>query len=235
MSGPWQNMNVMRRPSLHAIGLTLCALASCSSDPEELEDADLPAITTNPDGVPYPADHQGGRERSTLRPGDRMPMFTFRGYRDGDRTKGLQPIGIAEYFDPAQKRHKVLHIQLAATWCAICSSELKATVPIAKDLNGRGIALLQIVVSGAAANVGPSQSEIDGWVDRHGSNFATAIDVAARRLATIGVSGAAMPQDILIDTRTMEILDSSLGAPLDVARYGQDGLDFVGRNPPSNY
>jgi hypothetical protein len=44
-----------------------------------------------------------------------------------------------------------------------------------------------------------------------------------------------MPHDLLIDTRTMEILDSSLGAPVDVARYGQDGLDFVGRNPPSTY
>ncbi|MBX3234133.1 MAG: hypothetical protein KF837_42970 [Labilithrix sp.] len=220
---------------MHRSAVVLLALASCSSDPEEIDDPDLTPITTNPDGVPYPTDHLGGRERSPLRPGDRIPPYTFRGYRDGDRSKGLQPIGIAEYFDPTQSRHKVLHVQLAATWCGICSAELTATVPVTKELNARGIALLQVVVAGATASAGPSQAELDGWVDRHGSNFHTAIDVGARRLGAIGVNGSAMPHDLLIDTRTMEILDSSLGAPLDVAKYGQDGLDFVEKNPPSTY
>ena len=41
------------------------------------------------------------------------------------------------------------------------------------------------------------------------------------------------PHDVLIDTRTMEILDSSVGSPLDVGKYVLDGLEFVNSNPPS--
>lgn len=231
MRKTWQNMRCMVRRAL----VLLIALASCSSDPDPMDDPDLPPVTTNPEGVAYPMDHNGGREHSPLRPGDRIPPFTFRGYRDGDRSKGLQTIAIADYFDPTQARHKVLHIQLAATWCGYCSAELSATVPVAKDLNAKGIALLEIVVSGAKANEGPSTGEFDGWVSRHGTNFSTAVDVGVRRLGVIGVNGAAMPHDMLIDTRTMEILDSSLGAPVDVARYGQEGLDFVAKNPPAAY
>jgi len=213
----------------------LLAVASCTSDPEPMDDPDLPAVTANPDGLPYPTDHVGGLQRSTLRPGDRFPPYTFRGYRDGDRSKGLQTIAIADYFDPTQARYKVLHIQLAATWCSFCSYEVSATVPVAKELNAKGIALLEIVVSGGTPNQGPTTAEFDGWLDRHQTNFSVAVDVGVRRLGAIGVNGASMPHDILIDTRTMEILDSSLGAPGDVAKYGQDGLDFVGLNPPSNY
>jgi hypothetical protein len=209
-------------------------VAACSSDdpPEEVPDPDLPLVPTNPDGEPYPTDRIGGRKRSGSRPGDRMPNFTFQAYRNG-RENGLETLSLAEYYDPAQKRHKVLHIQVAATWCAICSSELEATVGIVEKAKELGIVFLEIIVSGATAGIGPSLAEVDAWIDRHKTNFPTAIDVRARRLSVLGVNGAAMPHDILIDTRTMEILDSSIGAPLDVGHYVLAGLDFVTKNPPS--
>lgn len=140
---------------------------------------------------------------------------------------------MAEYFDPAQKRNKVLHIQIAATWCTICSSELSATVTVTEPLAERGIRFLEVVVSGATAGKGPSLGEVDTWVDQHKTNFPTAIDVAARRLGPLGISGFAVPYDILIDTRTMEILDSSVGAPVDVGKYVEAALDFVQTHPPS--
>lgn len=206
---------------------------ACSNEPEEFDDADLPSVDTNPDSIPYPTDHLGGVKRSARRPGDRLPNFTFKGYRDGNRALGLQTISIAEYFDPTQTRHKVLHLQLAATWCSICSSELEATVSVAKALEERGIVFLEVLVSGATAGKGPSLPEVDAWIDRHKTNFSTGIDVRARRLSSVGVSGSAMPHDILVDTRTMEILDSSVGAPADVGKYVLAGLEFVTTNPPS--
>jgi hypothetical protein len=208
--------------------------AACSSDGSEdpFPDPDLALVETNPDGIPYPTDNLGGGKRANKRPGNRIPNFTFRAYLNG-RAGGLQTISLADYFDPDQKRHKVLHIQIAATWCAICSSELEATVGVTEPLAERGIRFVEIIVSGATAGKGPSLSEVDSWIDRHKTNFPTAIDVAARRLGPLGVSGAAMPHDILIDTRTMEILDSSVGAPLDVGKYVLEGLRFVEQNPPS--
>lgn len=228
----------VRRPSfrpLHFATAALLALGACSSDPEEAEDPSLPAVTTNPDGIPYPTDHLGGTERSVLKPGDRIPNFTFRGYRDGDRSKGLTTISLADYYDPSAKRNKVLYVQFAGTWCSVCSSELEATVTITEKAKEKGIALLEVVVSGATAGFGPSNAEFDGWADRHHTNFTTAIDVRAKRTSAIGVKGDAMPHDLLIDTRTMEILDSSVGAPVDVGHYALEGLDFVDKNPPSTW
>jgi hypothetical protein len=207
-------------------------LPGCDSEPEELADPDLAVVATNPDGAPYPTDHLGGVERRNGRPGNRMPNLTFRAYRKG-RAAGLETVSLAEYYDPSQKRHKVLHLQLAATWCAICSSELEATVGVTEPLRERGIVFVEVIVSGATAGKGPSLAEVDAWVDRHKTNFPTGIDVRARRLGSLGVNGAAMPHDILIDTRTMEILDSSVGAPLDVGKYALDGLAWVTENPPS--
>lgn len=224
------------RLTLPSLGMVaLFALGSCSNEPEELDDPQLAEVSTNPDGVPYPTDHLGGTERSYLKPGDRIPNFTFRGYRDGDRSKGLTTISLADYYDPTQSRHKVLYIQFAATWCAVCSGELEATVTMTEKAKARGIALLEVVVSGATAGKGPSQPELDGWVDRHHTNFTTAVDVRAKRTSAIGVNGSAMPHDVLVDTRTMEILDSSVGAPMDVGKYAVDGLDFVEKNPPSTW
>jgi hypothetical protein len=218
--------------------LTLLAGAlgvpGCSSEPEELDDPDPPPVASNPDGIPYPTDNLGPRERGPGRRGDRIPNFTFRGYRDPrDRSAGLTTLALADFYDPGQKRNKVLHIQIAATWCAICSGVISGTVPVANDLRRRGAALLEVVVSGDTLGKGPSLAEVDAWVVRHGSNVATAVDVRGRRLATVGVSTSVVPHDILIDTRTMEILDSSVGAPLDVSRYVEDGLRFVEQNRAS--
>lgn len=229
---------VLRFACVVSLASVTAATPACGSSDDEASapfpDPELAVVETNPDGVPYPTDRIGSRKRSGLRPGDRMPNFTFRAYRSlPDRTGGLETISLSEYFDPEQKRHKVLHLQAAATWCAICSSELEATVSVSGQLRDRGVLFLEVIVSGATAGKGPSLAEVDSWIDRHKTNFPTAIDVASRRLGAVGVSGAAMPHDILIDTRTMEILDSSVGAPVDVAKYVLEGLRWVEENPPS--
>ncbi len=218
--------------ALALFAITPPSLVACSDERDELPDPDLAVVDTNLDGVPYPTDHIGGRKRSATRPGDRMPNLTFRAYRNG-RAGGLETISIAEYFDPTQARHKVLHLQVAATWCSICSSELEQTVKVTEALKERGVVFLEVVISGATAGRGPALDEVDRWIDRHKTNFPTAIDVRGRRLGAVGVSTSAVPHDILIDTRTMEILDSSVGAPLDVEVYALDGLAFVTKNPPS--
>jgi hypothetical protein len=207
---------------------------SCKSDePPDFADPNVPPVETNADGDPYPTDHLGGNPRRGGTRGDRIPNFAFQAYRDGNRAAGLSPISLSEFFDPKQKKHKILHLQVAATWCTICSSELEATVSVKDPLLERGVVFFEVVVAGASFARGPALSEVDEWIDRHKTNFSTGIDVQARRLGGIGVSTTAMPHDIMIDTRTMEILDSSIGAPLDVAKYVGDGLRWVNEHPPS--
>jgi hypothetical protein len=227
-------VTLLRRGFILGSALAMALTPACGSSNEDdsFPDPDLPLVETNADGDHYPTDRIGGQKRNGKVPGVRMPHFTFRAYRNG-RAGGLETVSLAEYFDPQQKHHKVLHLQLAATWCSICSSELEATVGVSEQLKERGVRFVEVIVSGASAGRGPSLAEVDAWIDRHKTNFPTGIDVAARRLGAIGVSGAAMPHDIMIDTRTMEILDSSVGAPLDVAKYVLEGVRFVEQNPPS--
>jgi hypothetical protein len=214
--------------------LLLCSLSvGCAKDdaPPDAPDPDVPGHDANPDGIPYPTDSLGGLERATGHPGQRIPNFTFQAYVNGDRSKGLQTISLADFYDPQQKRFKVLDIQISQVWCAICSAETTATSEVIADLKPEGAVLLQVLTSGSDASRGPSLGEVDDWVDRHGMTYTLAIDVRSRRMSSLGVN--TVPWDILIDTRTMEILDSSAGAPTDVETYVRDGLRWVADHPPS--
>jgi hypothetical protein len=218
------------------LALLTGAAVACSASkasPPEFADPEVAGRNANPDGVPYPTDNLGGAERAGGRPGQRIPNFTFQAYVDGDRAAGLQTISLADYFDPTQQRYKILDLQVAATWCSTCSNVVSATVPIKERLAGEGVVFLEVIVAGNVSTSGPSLAEVDSWVTRHASNVTTAIDVRGRRLAEIGVDRAVVPYDVLIDPRTMEILDSSAGAPQNIESYVRDGLKYVASHPPS--
>jgi hypothetical protein len=221
-----------------ALATAMLALASCSSSkeaPADFADPEGVGRYTNPDGVAYPSDNLGGAERAGTRPGQRIPNFTFQAYVDGDRAAGLKTISLADYLDPTQKNFKIIDLQVAATWCSVCSSVASATVPVKERLAREGVVFLEVIVAGNNSNAGPSLEEVDAWIGRHGSNLTTAIDVRARRLGAIGIDRAAVPYDLLIDTRTMEILDSSVGAPrgFDIESYVREGLQYVTSHGPS--
>ncbi len=214
------------------VALLACG-ASNDADEPEFMDAEGPARDTSPDGVAYPVDHLGGAARSGTRRGDRIPNFAFSGYVDGDRASGLRTISLADYYDPQRARHRILHLEVAAVWCPICSSYAHATTKAKEPLGREGVAYLEIIVAGKSGSSGPSLREVEEWMDRHRSNFTTAIDVRAKRLAGIGVGLQTMPWDIVIDTRTMEILESSGGAPPDIVAYDRSFLRAVENSPPA--
>lgn len=211
------------------------AITSCSSSketPPDFPDPDLPVRATNPDGVAYPTDHIGGHAHRSKLAGDRIPNFTFQAYVNGDRAAGLRTIALADYFDPQQKRNKILHIEVSAVWCTICSSVTKETVKVKEELAKEGVVYVEVMTAGSRPGAGPSLGEVDDWVTRHQSNITTAIDVGARRLAGIGVDPGVRPWDIVVDTRSMEILESSGGSPLDVAAYDRSYLKVVASYDP---
>ena len=216
--------------------LVTATVVSCSGakeKPADFADPQLPGHDANPDGLAYPTDHLGGTARSgRAHPGDRIPNFTFQAYVDGDRAAGLKTISMADYFDPKQVRNKVLHIEVSAVWCAICSSVTDETVKVKDELATEGVVYLEVVTAGATPGAGPSLGEVDDWVTRHMSNLTTAIDVRATRLAGIGVDPGVRPWDIVVDTRSMEILESSGGSPIDVATYDRSYLKVVASFDP---
>ena len=233
----WHDEGAVISPLVRAGALVAVAPAAalgCAGDEAragDFDDPDVPAAALNPDGVPYPTDRIGARARAGGLPGERLPNFSFQGYPGGDRAAGLRTLSLADYFDPEQRRHKLLDIQVAAVWCTICASEAEATVSVADALAREGVVFLQVIVNGRVAAEGPSLDDFHLWLDEHELPYAAAIDVRARRLAGVGVG--TVPWDILVDTRTMEILDSSAGAPVDVVDYVRSALRWVEANPPS--
>ncbi|HEY8080032.1 MAG TPA: redoxin domain-containing protein [Labilithrix sp.] len=208
------------------------ALAACGKDPDEASDPDVPGHDANPDGVPYPTDHIGTRARVGKNPGDRIANLTFQAYVDGDKS-ALKTVSLADWYDPMAKKWKVLHIEAAATWCAICGSEADATVIVKPPFEAKGIAYLEVVASGPSAGFGPSLDDVTSWIDDHHSNFTTALDVRGRRLAAYGVTKDTFPFDIYLDTRTMEIVEASAGAPADIGLYDQKMLQDIAARPPA--
>jgi hypothetical protein len=226
--------------ALMAPGLMAGLVASCGASQDaasDFPDPDVAGRAANPDGVPYPTDHLGGNPHAGTRLGDRIPNYTFQAYVDGDRAAGLQTISLADLYDPAQKRFKVLDLQVAATWCAVCSAVTDETVKVKAALASEGVVFLDIVVAGPSPSTGPALADVDAWIARHGSNYTTGIDVRGHRLAGIGVDRTQVPYDIVVDLRTMEILEASAGPPkaYDVAKFGRSALAYVASHPPAAY
>jgi hypothetical protein len=226
-------MTILRRPASLFVLLALGGCSSTSDRPADFVDPQPPGHDTKPDGVPYPTDHSGGTPRSgRAHPGDRIPNFTFQAYVNGDRAAGLKTISMADYFDPKQARNKVLHIEVSAVWCSICSSVTDETVKVKDELGKEGVVYLEVITAGASPGAGPALGEVDDWVTRHMSNLTTAIDVRATRFASIGVDPGVRPWDVVVDTRSMEILESSGGSPIDVATYDRSYLTVVASIDP---
>lgn len=203
-------------------GLTLLAACGGNDAPAAFSDPDLEAAATNPDGVPYPQDHLGSQDRAGSRRGDRLPNLAFQGYVDGDRGAGLKTVSMADFYDPEAVRHRILFVQVSATWCVYCASLSEDVVRSKDALAAEGAAFIEVVINGNEAKKGPSLAEVDQWIARHQVNYTTVLDVEARRMAGLGVSD--VPWTMLVDTRSMEILDSSAGSPVDASSYVREGL-----------
>jgi hypothetical protein len=202
-----------------------------NNTPAEFDDNPPAAPAQNPDGVPYPTDNIGTTARAGKLPGKRIENLSFQGYLNSDRAAGLKVISMADFFDPGAKRYKLIAIQAAATWCTICMAETRDTVALQPEYSQKGVVFLQTIINGPTNGFGPSLLDVEGWMDKHGTNFTVLIDVRGKRSIPLGAQ--AVPWNARIDPRTMEILDQGTGIPRNLAEYIDEGLNFVAKAKPS--
>lgn len=190
------------------------------------------ARESNAEGVAYPTDHLGGNPRAGSRRGDRIPNFAFQGYPDSNRAAGIRTISLADYYDPGQKRGKVLHLMEAAYWCSICDSQTREMAAAKEAVTADGVVIVQAIMNGARPNVGPTLLEVDKWMDRFPTWFTVVIDDRAKRVGSISeVDG--VPWNALVDLRTMEILFAGVGRPVSYPSFAKAGVEWVDGHPPS--
>lgn len=200
--------------------------ASCNSDAS----TDL-----NPDGVPYPCAPAGGyghTARVGTTPGSVIQNFSFQGRLAGSTE--LTTIRLADYYDPCNKRYKILHISVAAGWCEPCTQETQAVVAdlasSSSVVDKDKIVFIQALDDGVTEGVPATVTDLDNWINTYHSNFTEMLDPGLENLGGFFVASS-VPWNADFDVRTMEMLTSSTGWDGSVESEMAPGLAALPADP----
>jgi hypothetical protein len=166
----------------------------------------------NPDGVAYPspAGGYGHSARAGTIAGSIIANYKFLGYPHGNPAEGLHTVSLADYYDPCQKRYKMLHITVAAIWCNPCNAETVDLVANEQTLASDGIAVLQAIDDSGTEGVPATLNDLNYWITVHHPGFTEMLDPGNYNLGPFFMANA-IPWNANIDVRTMEILTSAVG------------------------
>jgi hypothetical protein len=203
---------------------------------------DVAGKDVNPDGVPYPTDHLGFKARNnstinTAPPGDRISNFKFLGYKNGDQSQGLQPVSLADYYDPDGKNYKIIHISVSGVWCTWCIAETKALVPLIPQLKDKKVVYLT-ALSEDINHQPAKQSDLDYWMKKYQPGYTQVLDPGNAKLGPFFTS-AGIPWNGNFDARSMEVLSSITSAPssdgttIDIMGDIDPWLEWYDHNPPA--
>jgi hypothetical protein len=195
---------------------------------------------TNPYGVPYPTGNSGVRARVGSTPGEVIGNFTFLGYATAtmgtpvtDKGAPTQ-ISLSDFYDPANKKYKVLHIAVAARWCTYCNQEAEAlTVSGAlTEVAKKGGVILSALTEGETTGTGATLSDLKAWIASWNIDYDMVLDKEGMDLGVFFME-AALPFNADIDVRTMEILDKGVGYDGMTVADIETQITWVENNPPS--
>jgi hypothetical protein len=205
---------------------------SCSEEPScaRFDDVLTPAAVTNPDGLPYPSTDIGLRPASASRPGQHAPNFAFHGYLGARLDADLSLISLADFYDPSGKRNRLLHLMMAAMWCPKSILQTDEMARVVPSLHAEGLVVVQVLIHGPSRNAEPSTCDIERWIQAHQIGHTVAIDAGGQRLSQhMTITG--VPWNALIDTRTMEVIDAGVGAPVDYEQTVRHALRWLDEHP----
>ncbi len=216
-------MKIARPVTAPAVGLiALVAAAACTSSTEPAQDPGLTGTGTgasqaesapdkNPDGVEYPTANIGTQPRIGKTKGNTIANFKFMGYPDGNVDGGLQPISLANFFDPQGTKYRLIHIQASGSWCTYCRQETEVVTPMVNDIKAKKVVWIISLAEGVTPGSPSTKTDLDRWVKAFNSPFTHLWDAGNAKLG-IFYDAAALPWNTNIDARTMEILTATVGA-----------------------
>ncbi len=200
---------------LFALSATVLLVACGSSQDRGLEGEGAVSATdapdTNPDGVAYPSGPYGINARRGTTPGSTIENYKFVGYPDGDPASGLQPISLANFFDPDGTRIRMIHVQASGTWCTYCRQETKVVATLADKIASRKVVWLMSLAEGASFGQPSTQADLDKWIAQYRAPYPHLLDSGNAKFGPF-YDANALPWNANIDARTMEILFSGTGA-----------------------
>jgi hypothetical protein len=191
----------------------------------------------NPYGVPYPTGNLGTNARAGSKPGNVIRNHKFQGYvfENGTLdTSALREIKLADYYDPqGQLGYKVLHIFGAAIWATPSETEMHDIVAATSAVAAKGGVFLAILGEGLQPGVKSQEIDLKNWASIDKPKFSIALDPAWKELGNY-FDAAAVPLNMNIDARSMEILSSGVGMPPDIEADVTTWVDWTDTHPPAS-
>lgn len=193
--------------------------------PNEGTDAAAASARKNPYGVPYPTKNLGFGARSGETPGAVLPDVALVGYRPGADTTG--EVALADVFDPEGRTHDLVAVMLCASW----NEPSNALMASLGQKSPSRVALLAVLgESGSAGNPATLES-LTTWRPKVPATVHNLLDPGWSTL--VGLRATSVPYVVLLDARTMEIVNVQAGAPADPAATFESVREAVRARAPS--
>ena|SRR5688572_13350328 len=224
-------MKIARILALPALFLFACSSETAAPEQDTgLKDdgtATVDAPDANPEGVPYPSDNVGTTARLGTKAGNRINNYKFYGYPDANAANGLQPMSLAQFFDPEGKKYKLIHIQASGVWCVYCQQETEIVVPLKAKFDEMKVVWLVSLAEGARG-VPSKEKDLQGWITQFKSPYPHVLDPGNKNLGVF-YDAAALPWNANINAKTMEILQAGTGAHTSESQIMDELNEWVGR------
>ena len=216
--------------------------------------------TPNPYGACYPTDDIGSdilalEDGGVAHRGERIAPLRFVGYRATNAdaivdTSHLQTISLADFYDPEQRLGpngqgmRLLHVFVNAEWCGPSNEESDfisganwtgantGMLSFAHELEPRGVVFFEVLMDGPTDGVAPTPADLLAWVTRHDVDYTLTFDVDGWRGSLFKDWGTdAIPLNLDIDPRSMEILSAGPGFDTALDQTLSTWLDWVSTHP----
>jgi len=204
----------MYRRGLLPLFLLFAACGDTAIHPYMEQDADAPDLTPKApeaDALAYPTDNWGGKV------GQRFPNLSFEGVRSAATADVPTVINVADYFDPTGARIDLLHVVIVAMWCPHCDKQATAMAGLSAWQTEHRVASFELAVDGPN-RTGPSMAEVTTWAVKHDLPTPVARDPQSVQIKPY-LTVSYIPLHLLVDPRTMIILDATTGEVPDLKAY----------------
>jgi hypothetical protein len=178
---------------------------------------------TGIDGGAYPTTNIGGQPRTATTSGQIFPNLTLEGVRSAATMATPATVSMAEYYDPTGARYDLLHVIGIFMWCPHCNNETNNLSTIPTWQAAHRVAVVQIAMEGYGS-ASPTSTELQKWVGDHNLSFPVLVDGQGAQLGQY-FSVKYVPLNIVVNPRTMEILDVTVGEVSDSQGYEQGFLN----------
>jgi len=157
------------------------------------------------------------------------PNLTFLGWKNPTAanydSNSFEHVSFADFYDPdGSKGIKLLLINASAVWCGPCNAEAAEIRNTGKyaEYSGKGVQFMWSLFEDANHDPSKPQDAVN-WTRRYQVDYAMVLDPTLKFGAFF--PNDATPLNVVIDTRTMRILEVATGALL-----GDPAWTFVNRH-----